>query len=319
MFEFHLERMSDASDPDRPEPLVIATSKLYGATFSSLPAFLLEILPVRFDLDGSDTHLGARPIQFDMGGLRLSERAIWCLLVQLPGAADHVSAYISNLLARPRDRDILDFCTSLDVVGQDPLYAYLDHCVRPYNLTLQGELSDHLQVIESFIAFLRHCDLDHETFQDEYIQMVLSFLYWHDRSPRIHRGLRDLLHLRLTTGQYTQPMPEYSRYLSSKGLLREIVDMLIATESGKSLRVDVLTLCAVVYGSDTSCRDAVLAYCRNRTELDEAKDLSYFAAELAFLAEQRDAWLKRYAVELDTGFHVRHKGSGEWSWVVRNK
>jgi len=319
MFECHFEGMSGASDPDRPEPLVIASRQLSAAALRLLPSFLIETLPARFDLDGVKTHLGARPLVFDVDGFRLSERAIWSLLVELPGAADHVSSYVTNVLARPRNEEYLEFCSPLEVVGQAPLFAYLDQHIRLYHLTQAGEIDDHLQVVDSFIAFLRHCDLDHETFQDTYIQVVLSFLYWHDRSPRIHHALRDLLHLRVTTGQYTEPMPEYSVYLSHKGLLREIVDMLIEAGSSRFLRLDILTLCAAVYGSDSQCRESVMSYCREKAEFGEEKDLKKFEADLQFLAERRDAWLKRHTSELDTGFHVREKGSREWRWVVCNR
>jgi len=94
----------------------------------------------------------------------------------------------------------------LDVVGQEPLYAYFERFVRRYELTVEGNLSEHFKVVDAFLAFLRRCDMDHETFQHYYIDLVLSLLCWRDDDR-----LTDLLHFRLTQGQYTEPLPEYAK------------------------------------------------------------------------------------------------------------
>ena len=60
MFRHRLEGALAANDPDRPPPLVIAAPTLTDSTLKSLPRYLVDILPARFDLNGVSPTTGCR-------------------------------------------------------------------------------------------------------------------------------------------------------------------------------------------------------------------------------------------------------------------
>jgi len=258
MFEHSYEDASKPADTDWPAPMVVSCDQLNAATLSALFAYLVDTFPLRYHVEDLHTHLDARPLVFEFaGGLRLSERAFWPLIVEMHSGAGAVTGYVDAVIAHTPAKDDLGFYSCLDVVGQDPIYAYFDRFLRRAFLDTRDDVAPLLEVIDCFMRFLRRCDLDHETFQDDYIVLCLRFLKWKDADR-----LLELLYLRLTRDQNSGVRPDQRGLLTGDGFLKRIVDRYLAdSEQAWHLHESVVELCCAVYGSNDALTDDVLAYC----------------------------------------------------------
>lgn len=312
MFRHYYDHPSETSDPDWPEPVVVSLDALDAASLAALPAYLGESIELRYQPDAITTHLGCRPIVFEIGSsVRLTERAIWSILVELPTGAESVESHVAAVIAATPEGEELAFYSTLDVVGQDPLYAYFDRFLRRSWLDPRRAEESLIRVIDSFGGFLRRCDMDHETFQDDYIGLALRFLQ--RRDPR---RFVDLLAFRLTSGQLCELSADRGHLLTGDGVLKAVVDRVLAGEDGWSMRVDVLRLCYAVYGSNAELTDDVLDYCRQRVDLDEDHDIKAFLRELSFVRDNRDLVWSRRQMNLDTGFHRYDKRQQRWTRLI---
>ena len=310
MFEHSYEDALDPADGDWPAPLVVHCDQLNTATLSALPAYLIDTMPLRYRVEDLNTHLDARPLVFEFAGdTRLSERALWSLIVEMHWGADAVTSYVDAVIAYTPANDALGFYSCLDVVGQDPIYAYFDRFLRRAFLDTRGDVAPLVQVIDCFLRFLGRCDLDHETFQEGYIAPCLRFLKWKDADR-----LLELLYLRLTRGQNVGVWPDRRGLLTGDGFLKRIVDRYLGdSEEAWHLHESVVELCCAVYGSNDALTDDVLAYCRSRAEFDEDDPRNRRNKGLSLLRRVRDADWALWPRALDTGFHRFDKASGEWT------
>ncbi len=312
MFDHYYVPSSDTSDADWPEPLVVSLNALDSATLEDLPSYLCESIVLRHELGDIETHLEARPIVFEVGGITwLSERAVWSLLVELPNGADLVVEYVDRLIGFKSREHGLDFYSMLDVVGQDPLYAYFDRFLRTSWLESHTDEESLIKVIDSFGWFLRSCDMDHETFQHDYIGLALQFLKYRDSDRFL-----DLLVFRLSTGQQTELSPDQYDLLSGNGVLKALLDAFSAIDSGWSLHVDILRHCYKVYGSNAKLTEDVVEHYRERVNLGEENDLRNFQRGLTQIQERRDAIRDQWQRDLNTGFHRYDKNQKEWIKLI---
>ena len=311
MFDYYYAK--SAGDPGRPAPLIVRLESLNSAVFRSLPQYLVDSLPLRYNLEGIETHLGARPLSFEVGEQSLfTERAIWALLIEMPDGATHVVRYVDAVIDRTDSNDDLAFYSHLDVVGQDPLYAYVERYLRRASLDSLRDLEPCINVTDCFLRFLRRCDMDHETFQNTNIELVLRFLQRCDK-----KRFLDLLVFRLSTGQHCELSANQYDLLEGDGVLKSVIDgILPIVDSGWPLRVDILRLCYAVYGSDAWLTEDVLAYYRDRVDLGEGRDLTNFQRNLQLIQEQRDSVWKLWQRNLNTGFHQYDKNKHEWSKLI---
>ena len=311
MFDCYYAKSS--GDPDRPAPLVVRLESLSTAVLRSLPQYLIDILPLRYDLEGIDTHLGGRPLSFEIGGESMfTERAIWSLLIEMPDGATHVVEYVDAVIDGLDSKDDLAHYSHLDVVGQDPLYAYFDRFIRRAWLDSPRNLKPYFKVTDCFLRFLRRCDMDHETFQNESIRLAFRFLKHRDKERFL-----DLLVFRLSAGQHCELSADQYKLLEGDGVLKSVIDRILPiVDDGWPLRVDILQLCYAVYGSNAALTEDVLAYYGDRVDLGEGHDLKKFQRGLQMIQEQRDSIWKRWQCNLNTGFHRYDKKKQEWSKLI---
>lgn len=311
MFNYYYAKSS--GDPDRPAPLVVRLESLSTAVLRSLPQYLIDSLPLRYDLEGIETHLDCRPLSFEIGGeFVFTERAIWALLIEMPDGATRVVEYVDAVIDGLDSNDDLAFYSHLDVVGQDPLYAYFDRYIRREWLDSPRNLKPYFKVTDCFLRFLRRCDMEHETFQDENIRLALRFLKHRDTERFL-----DFLVFRLSTGQHYELSANQYNLLEGDGVLKSVIDgILPIVDSGWPLRVDILRLCYAVYGSNARLTEDVLAYYRDMVDLGEGHDLKNFRRNLQLIQEQRDSVWKRLQRNLNTGFHRYDKKKQEWSKLM---
>jgi hypothetical protein len=301
---FH-EPRTPHSDGDFPEPLVIQVDTLSAQCIHDVADFLLANIELRYDLGDLKTHLGARPIVIEIGGsLRVSERTFWSILVDsCPDAAQRVIRYVDAQIARTHPADELHFTSYLTVVGEDALYAYLDVHLARYDSRRGTDYAELMTVLDCFRRFVARCDLDHEVFQNDYIRMALDLLSYKDRTRFL-----DLLLFRFTHGQCCLGDTDFEflqKHLTQKGILRDAVDGILTHRRGEELwaHTDVLTVCAVVYGSNFELTADVLGYCRQQMDLGEDWPKIHLTPELTLLRSLRDAYWIQRPRDLDTGFH----------------
>ena len=310
----HEPRTSD-SEMDFPEPLVIQVDSLSSHAIRAVVEFLLDNIELRYDLGDLDTHLGARPIVIEIGGgVRMTERTLWSIVTDAyPDAAQLVVRYVDANIARTHPQDELNATSYITIVGEDALYAYLDKHLARYDSRRGTDSAELMAVLDCFRRFLGRCDLDHETFQNGYIRMALEHLRHMDRSRFL-----DLLLFRFMHGQRSLGADVDFEFLqdqlTAKGVLREVVDGILVHHRhwGHSVQSDVLTVCAVVYGSNFELTVEVLNYCRKQIDLQEDQSMLNSAGGLALLRSLRDAFWIRYPTDIDTGFHRFSKASMRW-------
>jgi len=190
-------------------------------------------------------------------------------------------------------------------------------------------------VYRPFIKFLRHCDMDHETWQDDYISRALT-RFRHAESETELDQLFELLYFRLFNGQSILIAAEKDfrylyRFLCYKGGLRRVVDGILSDEELKEAYMDCeeypyLKLCACVYGSDENKTREVINYVQGRVENELIPCVDYQLGELEdmreecddFLAAQRPAYEKykgspNCPEDLDSGFHRYVIAEDEWT------
>ena len=175
----------------------------------ALPAYLVDSIGLRYNLEGEDTHLEARPILFEVGGAyRLTERAIWSLIVDQSTGADDVCAYIDGVITHTGCNEDLGFYSNVRVVGQDALFAYID---RYLDEKREGDMlvpDQFERTVGAFLRFLRKCDMDHEVYQDAYISKLLGTI---DKNQAV-----DLLVFRLTNGQHRDLTEDKRPYIQAQ-------------------------------------------------------------------------------------------------------
>lgn len=331
---YKYEAPTDQSDPDRPEPLIIQIDDFDAPFVQEVAAYLIANVGLVYNLDGINTHLGGRPVLIElMGSIKVSERAFWMIVLEShPDPITQIEGYVDAHIAhikKEHDYVELDFCSYLDVVGQEGIYAFLD----ANNAVLAGWASDEdakksrediLRIADCFLRFLKCCDLDHEVYQDEYIQKLLRYLNYKDRNRFL-----DLLAFRLTSGQHGVGNTTYSilaANLDYPGGLRDVIDRLLLLKEDEGSIIeedDVLNLCAVVYGTRNELIAEVLSYCREKIDIYEGSIEDKLTTKQLKYQSLRDIDINlrsKYAIranrKVNTGFHEYSPKDDKWKWIV---
>ncbi len=311
MFD-HYYVSAQNGDPDHPEPLVVCLGKLDSEKIEKLPAYLIESIALRFNLDGLDTHLQARPLQFELEhGQRISERALWHLLIEQPDGVRFAAEYVDAAISLGSTDGALGFYSFLDVVGQDPIYAYLGRYFFEAESEPPMDVEGALAMADCFLRFLRHCDMDHETYQDDYIKLALSFLQRHDVDRMI-----DLLIFRLTTGQHSEPSRDHTDLLLINGVFRRVIDDLLSTDF--YFYDDLVLLCHCVYGHAEKPTREVLSYCQQRKSINEQPLNKHTQRRAAWIGEFTELRLRDFGNRthgINTGFHTYKPATNDWSRI----
>ena len=300
-----------SQDPHQPDPIVLAIPDLSSA-LPSLVAAMVEALPDRLDVESKFAHLGARPLLAEVANAGLlSERALWALLVEQASAPTEISAYVNQCIEACDGE--LRFCTEVDVLGQEAPYAYIDRYFRRQAGHVKQVSDDTYRVIEAFERFLAATDMDHETHQNDYLNVVIRYL-WSDPDRR-----GDFVVFRILNGQYDGVSAPVDEVLRAKGQLRLVVDKLLELQ-GIEWRLHrlILELCAVVYGSDEQSTKDVIDYCRARSEFDEKALSDWMVRNLEQQRSQSDLWLLSYGRDRSSGFHTYSRSTGRWSREKEN-
>ncbi|GAB1269164.1 hypothetical protein NBRC116493_24170 [Aurantivibrio infirmus] len=313
--QFFLEPPGPKANADRPPPLVIQADSLSLDVIKAIPLFLIENVDAVHNIEGLDTHLEARPIQIEISGeTRISEKVIWSIVIQnLPDAAELIVRYVNAHLDRIPDNGELGWCSFLDIVGQEALYAFLD-----LDLSEIDDKGSVLKIIDCFILFIKRCDLDHYYLPESYIENILNYRIDEDQYI-------DLLTYRLFNGQEVLDgnYEWANRYLSKNGVLKLVVDKAIESDKYGSLdTLDILKYCAPVYGNKHELTNDVLNYCCKLVpNFNRTKTLKNFQPSLMCQRSKCDAdWERRnvgskYA-SMNTGFHYYDGEKNTWEILI---
>lgn len=282
--------------PDNPPPLIVAIDLISKATIEELTRFLIGSIDLRFDLDGIETHLGARPISIEVGGsVSISEQLFWTIQIESnSGAPDRALEYLDAAIKQTTGE--LPFCTILEIVGQHPIYAYLDLYLARSLIRFPTDPQPLVSILRGFTRYLRCSDIDHEVPHHRYVDDVLTFLKFND-----HDAFVELLLFYLTT-QYASDAMSFD-HLGAEGILKVAVDHALSRGSGWPLRAHVLELCASVYGSNLELTEDVIAYCRVRRDIGDSHDLINFSGSLSRIRRVHDAKMVGWKSKIRTGFH----------------
>ena len=298
MFEHHFLPDNDQSVTGLGE-MVVQLGSLDEATLQALPGYLARSLDIRLGQPG------CRPLLFKIGDVQLPERAIWTMLCALPGADDYVVEYVELALAKTGND--LPFYTGYDVLGQEPLYAFIDTYIRRETEAEEDRSVAISRVLTAFKRFVQACDMDHEVFQDDYLRVVIRSLY------RDKKTEADFMVLRLTTGQHTDPDDYVLRRMRSGAMLKPVVDrMLLIPEISNFVCGAIRDVLLRVYGSDTYAIEQAWRYCSNRAiEVFPEFTVPRYAERHRLIGDSHKR--SKYC---NTGFHVYDVNSESWRWVL---
>ncbi|MDM3871166.1 hypothetical protein QSV34_07320 [Porticoccus sp. W117] len=307
--EYRYEDSGVGFDEDNPPPMVVSLNDVTLKSIEDICHFLCESIELRFDLTGIDTHLESRPIVFEISeNLRISEYTFWSLVYDSQNGNFELGKKYLNTVINWQKGGELPHCKAQEVVGQHPVYAYIERFVLCSDIA-ENIKTSQLQSISSFIDYLAVCDLDHEVWHHEYIERVLDFLQNLDR-----KNFTRLMLLYLDS-QFGEYVLNFSR-VSESGFLKVAVDHIVARDSGWLLKVRCLRLCANVYGMDHEPVLDILQYCRMRKDVGDENDLKNFSKELDVARRNGEVGRRNVGSTriLDTGFHTYK--DGRW---VRNE
>jgi hypothetical protein len=149
------------------------------------------------------------------------------------------------------------------------------------------------------------------------MRLAIDWLRYQDRARFI-----DFVLFRLQHGQCCLSNMSFEfleKQLTAHGVLKQVVDGVVRHNilDRCSPRSDLLTLCAVVYGSNFELTADVLYYCRQLADLEERHSALYAADALTRLRSLRDASWLRHRTDLDTGFHRFDKATLRWERVEK--
>ncbi len=198
------------------------------------------------------------------GQFDISEQIIWAMVSDtLPNAKELMIQYIQKLcqLAAQTEDRCLFHNDGNHFAGSFALFTFLDRYFE------QGECNTPAAaaVYQSFIQYLRHCDMDFEVYEDGYIEKVLNELAFFDGDKFI-----ELFCLRLCTGVCYKKDFHYlftflDNFTIEPGYLKRVIDYLINSKSeieayARTNEVTYLKLCAAIYGNNSKETAEVMDY-----------------------------------------------------------
>ena len=269
----------------------------------------------------------------------LGDRPFWtlvCGLLAEPG--DLLDPFVHSVIAAAESDGDRLFDRQEALVGEDALYAWFDTCFgsvevfRPYNKDEAPSKREFRRFHDTFLDYLRVCDMDHEVRQDDYIHATLALV---DRYLDGVDSLR-LAAFRLTNGQ-DGLRPSARSWLRRRGMLKLLIDDLLADLRGErgllnlgpyangSFTPDhalwfISELIETTYGSDDA-GDDVVDYVLDISDLDiraYRADWAEARPDLLPNTAKRiaDADQDRVRVREDTGFHRCTEVDGGWQHIT---
>ena len=251
------------------QTFVIEINELTQITLEALSKYLISHVHLIFEKHQTIDEDVMWPVAIDINGqLTISEAQLWNLVCDcVPDAQNLVIEYIQKLcnLAKETEYGDLLYSDEYHFMGSFALIAFLDR----YFEQSESRTMAALPIYQCFIQFIRHCDLESETFQDEYIEKVLMKLVFVDNDKSI-----ELLCLRLCNGQLAHKEFRYLYHFlgystDAAGRLKSVIDRLSKNDSGirNSRRNDgsiYLRLCAAIYGDNLEETEEVMDYVREK-------------------------------------------------------
>jgi hypothetical protein len=303
------------------QAFIIETDELNESTLKALPEYLINHVHLLFEAEKSAKEDTMWPVMVDINGqLNISEEVLWTMVCDtLPNAKTLVLEYIQKLcrLAKDTEYGFLLCNDSRHFIGS---YALLPFLTR-YLLEAESRTTPALPVYDCFIKFIRCCDLEFETFQDEYIEKVLRKLIFVDEIKSV-----ELLCIRLCNGQLTDKDFRYLyHFLNPLGQrpskLKLVIDYL--TDSNNLETVDdvqdeesiYLRLCAAIYGHNLKETKEVIDYVRHKRgdklrpcctyELNEVQRIRSECDAFRALQPERDGYF-------NSSFHLYDQKNKQW-------
>lgn len=242
--------------------------------------------------------------------LEVNERIFWSLIAEKSGDYGLVVNFVRELTPLVTDEDgTLIYSDEQHFFFSHLIIEHLDHIFllgqRDYN---QGK-----SIIELFYFYLEHCDLDFETFQDEYILKSLDYCKMLEPV-----WLTKFLAFRLSEGQLSEkPFEFFQNYLDEKEALKMLIDRL-ASSKDDYIQLCTLTYlqpCVSIYGSATDKIDEILIYVENKIK-DKLQPLSKhdkirISRNRGMCDSYREHTTRKNGI-LDTGFHRYDYAEKKW-------
>ena len=249
------------------QTLVIEVSQLDFETLQALPVYLINQVEFIYQKNEEIDEECMWPVMIDINGqFTISEKLLWAMVCDtLPNAKELVIQYLQKLcdLAKQSEYDeFLLYSDEYHFMGAFAVIPFLDW----YFKQDESNTAAALPVYDSFIQYIRCCDMDTETFQDEYIEKVLNKLAFFNVIKLV-----ELLCFRLCNGQLADKEFRYLYHFlalppDEPGRLKLVIDCLSDennTDVASFIRSSediYLRLCAAVYGDHHKETEEVMDY-----------------------------------------------------------
>lgn len=345
-----MDHSIDLSGENNTIYLTIHIDSITCSVLENLPNYIVDNIVQLFEAettyqDHRDPGYDYYAIRIFIGGqYTLSEKPFWVMITEnLHNAEALITAYINKLCELTEKKDSkesidsfgptpLIWSTQENPIGSFAIIAYLD---RLYEAEGYSKPCSYI-MFDTFIKFLNHCDMDHETWQHEYMTNML-YRFHVSKLDRDKDKLATLLYFRLFNGQSCVNAAEINchylrRFLAYNGGLFTIVNMIIKNLEDEDIYMDeyiYLKLCASAYGIDTEKIDEILEYVKRKLGEDELYPLTPgMQSEIAAIAKESNEALlantKSYEEHKhhkscpqiqNSGFHRYNFDAQEWETV----
>ena len=300
--------------------MVIEPDTLNADCLQSLPVYLVNHIQSVTDYPDYDQYHGVHCTVRLPGGMELTELTLWQMAFDVTdNIVDLVIDYINRLceLARNSYSEYLFYQDNKDFAGSHALHVLLD---RMFDIDSPFSEKETEKILQAFFHHLKHCDLEFEFTQDEYIEKVLEKWFLINKDDAMI-----LLCFRLFNGQATDKCFEYlHRFLEfrqRKGGLKKLIDLIITSEDPyirDECRYEpdsYLNLCASIYGLNTKQINEVMDYVSDKVDgkLNKMSD-SYYCYILRI--QQECEAFREFQPEcdkfIDSGFHLYDRQKKIW-------
>ena len=298
------------------EPLstiVFSVNEISPKSLVNVIEYLIErpTLRTKWPLDDGPERPGALEVAL-RDGSRVSESSMWHLIYDTASGGEELAErYVAALIDSLADDEDLPHCSVMQVVGQHPVYAYMDSHWEELD-SGPDEGSRVIQMLTTFLNYLKHCDIDHEPSHRRYVEHALSYLGWQDEKLFLR-----MLKFWIDTDQRGTENVEFE-HISQPGRFKTLVDHVLATkrDEGWALKVSILELCAVAYGSNMALTEDVLNYCRKKANIGDGYTLINFEKGLLHTRQNRDRLFLGSLTDFDSGFHRYTADTDSWEVLI---
>lgn len=293
-----------------PGPLVVLSPPLTSELLPSLARHLIDTIESRYNDDRSKTNFFTRPLELETStGLKLTERALWTILVEEEGADEWVAEYVDRAIATCGG--LLSYITGEVVLSQEVVYAYLDRWVRREVGMVRHIPPTVMKVIDAFERFVYASDMDHAVHQFDYIKVVTHYL-WSNPERQADFIAFSLLETQFDVFEHDE---RFRAELMSRGHLKRIIDRAIEKEHYRSsLYCLTWELCTAIYGSDENALDDVLNYVVSKSGVAREELHPRMLQRIKTERAIRDLELsfRNRAIRKPTGFHNYDDENNSW-------